>query len=531
MSRINTIIVGQGLAGTALAWALHMRGQRILIIDRGDADSASRIAAGLVTPITGKRLAKSWRLDEFDPVAERFYRKVETRLQHSIYERVPIVRLFQSDNELSLYETKRIEFEELTEPISNVDPSCFDSSHGGFTMPTAARLNVRDYLDSSRRYFVERGEYQQDAIDIDNRLSLTDNGVSLTDNGVSLSGIEADRIILCQGNDLNQNRWFKDIAIDPAKGEVLQVHIPGLREERVINGGVWLSRAGHEVYDVGSTYHRRVIDNVPSAEGRDEIVEKLRQFLRQPFEIIDHRAAIRPISSARVPIVGLHPEHPRVGIFNGLGSKGTLQAPYFAEQFADFLLGQGTIDNEVSLASHQRVRPQRKRIVEVAQDEVRAVLKPGDIAIDATVGNGHDTRFLASIAGIVHGFDIQQSALDRLPMMEHVTLHCRSHAEMDQIGLDNGSVAAIMFNLGYLPGGDKRITTKVESTLRAIDNALSLLQAGGILTVLAYRGHPGGEAEYQAVNAMLRQRTVTVREIPSNPALAVAPVLFVVGGT
>ena len=536
MSHISTIIVGQGLAGTALAWALHMRGQRIMLVDRGDVHSASRIAAGLVTPITGKRLAKSWRLDEFDAHAAAFYAKVETYLGHSVYERLPIIRLFQNDEERSLIESKQAEFSDLIEPISAVDSFWFDDSRGGFTMPTAARLDVLAYLDQSRNYFISTGEYRELAINYDSRVSLTDNGVSLSDNRlsvsdnrVSLNDIEADRVILCQGIDMTRNRWFKKIAMDPAKGEVLTVRIPNLQLNRIVNGGVWLMPLGNELFRVGSTYHRRVIDNIPSAEGRDEIVEKLRQFLRQPFEIVDHQAAIRPISSARVPIVGLHSKYPQLGIFNGLGSKGTLQAPYFAEQFADFLLGQGTIDNAVSLASHQKLRPQRKRIVEVAQDEVRAVLKPGDIAIDATVGNGHDTRFLASIAGIVHGFDIQPSALDQVAktVPETVTLHCRSHAEMDRIGLEPGSVAAIMFNLGYLPGSNKAVTTQVDSTLAAIDSALSLLQPDGIMTMLAYRGHPGGLAEYDAVRQRLHECSRLVREIESNPGSAVAPVLFV----
>jgi tRNA G37 N-methylase Trm5 len=142
--------------------------------------------------------------------------------------------------------------------------------------------------------------------------------------------------------------------------------------------------------------------------------------------------------------------------------------------------------------------------------------RPGDIVIDATAGGGVDALALAELVGpkgILYAFDIQGDALERtgrrLSALElqgrlpDVRLTLANHAEMKRhvAGGDAGRIAAVMFNLGYLPGGDPSVITEPESTLRALDSALSLLRPGGIMTCVLYPGHPGGDAEAAAVEA------------------------------
>jgi predicted methyltransferase len=145
-------------------------------------------------------------------------------------------------------------------------------------------------------------------------------------------------------------------------------------------------------------------------------------------------------------------------------------------------------------------------------------VQPGDIVIDATVGNGNDTVFLAQLVGgkgTVHGFDIQDSALEQtrrrcqeqLGDCSHVRLHLADHATMKQVlpPEEIGRIRAVMFNLGYLPRSDMRITTRPETTLPALEAALDVLRAGGILTVVLYSGHPGGREETGAVHRWAEQ--------------------------
>jgi len=139
-------------------------------------------------------------------------------------------------------------------------------------------------------------------------------------------------------------------------------------------------------------------------------------------------------------------------------------------------------------------------------------VRPGDAVVDATVGTGADTAFLCEAIGekgVLYAFDIQQQALDRaserigrlpgVPHRLHVLL--QSHAEMTEAipPEHHGQISAVMFNLGYLPGGDPQIITRPESTLPALDAAVSLLKPGGIVTVVLYPGHEGGRGEADRV--------------------------------
>lgn len=136
---------------------------------------------------------------------------------------------------------------------------------------------------------------------------------------------------------------------------------------------------------------------------------------------------------------------------------------------------------------------------------IQQVVKAGDLVLDATVGNGHDTLFLAQCVGKegqVVGFDIQSQALERTRSLLkeqgqgnglEVSLHQTCHSNLSQHL--SAPIAAAMFNLGYLPAGDKRLITKPDTTLSALEQALNLLQPSGILTIMCYPGHEGGAQE------------------------------------
>lgn len=134
-------------------------------------------------------------------------------------------------------------------------------------------------------------------------------------------------------------------------------------------------------------------------------------------------------------------------------------------------------------------------------------LRPGDVVVDATMGNGHDTLFLSecvSPGGHVHAFDVQPAALEetrkRVPA-EVSTLHLAGHETLrETLPVEiHGRIAALMFNLGYLPGSDKSCITRTETTLAALAQAIDLLKPGGILTLAVYPGHEGGAEESREI--------------------------------
>ena len=145
----------------------------------------------------------------------------------------------------------------------------------------------------------------------------------------------------------------------------------------------------------------------------------------------------------------------------------------------------------------------------LAQDALRAHLRPGDTAVDATLGNGHDACFLAELVGEggrVIGLDVQAEAVARSQarlaaagLLGRCRLLCLGHEHLAQAAA--GPVDAVMFNLGWLPGGDKALTTRWETTRQGVEAALELLRPGGLLTVCVYPGHPAGETERQGLTA------------------------------
>lgn len=182
-------------------------------------------------------------------------------------------------------------------------------------------------------------------------------------------------------------------------------------------------------------------------------------------------------------------------------------------------------------------------LVKEAHSLIKHTLHSGDMAIDATVGNGYDTLFLVEQVGTmgrVYGFDVQETALDitrsrlqQANLSECLTLIQANHAAMaEKIPVQyQDNINAIMFNLGYLPGGDKTIITQAKSTLLALNSAAQLLSVDGVITVIAYPGHNGGDIETNQVKAwceQLDQKRFTIRTLAATENKASAPVLFAI---
>ena len=176
-------------------------------------------------------------------------------------------------------------------------------------------------------------------------------------------------------------------------------------------------------------------------------------------------------------------------------------------------------------------------LTELAHTLVATYVSPGDAAIDATAGNGWDTAFLVQRVGPqgrVFAFDVQPAALDRtrqrvsaLAGCENVQLICASHALLaTHIPREyRGQVKAVMFNLGYLPRGDHARVTAAFSTVAALEAARAWLHPEGVISVLAYRGHAGGNEEAAAVEAWIANSGM-LADRRSDAANATGPVLW-----
>lgn len=177
------------------------------------------------------------------------------------------------------------------------------------------------------------------------------------------------------------------------------------------------------------------------------------------------------------------------------------------------------------------------RMTQRAHEVVRAAVRAGDTVVDATIGNGHDTLFLARLvgpSGRVFGFDVQEEALTNTKRrleesdeeLGEVTLVQTGHETMSaHVSVE---VSAVMFNLGYLPGGDHQVTTQRESTRQALNSAWELLAETGVICVVCYRGHPGGREEAEAVLESAKQLSGAQVQIEGHNKTEDGPFLVVV---
>lgn len=180
-------------------------------------------------------------------------------------------------------------------------------------------------------------------------------------------------------------------------------------------------------------------------------------------------------------------------------------------------------------------------LIAKAHELIARVVNSGDVVVDATLGNGHDTLFLAQLVGSrgkVIGFDVQQEAIDathkRLSEADvdddARELNLINHSRLDDYVPDG--VSAVMFNLGYLPGGDKSKITQVDSTLKALSSSLALLKDAGILTVMCYPGHAGGDHEAEAVKRWFEDHSTQgyrARIFQREAASETTPFLLILG--
>ena len=345
------LIVGHGLAGAILARTLRLRGHRVMVIDQPKANSASNVAAGLINPLAGKRFAKSWQADLFLPAARAFYTQLEADLGEKFFFPAPIVKLFSSPEEQNNWMAKSAEqgWEGLVEiPPPGQLPdngAVVHQEYGGIIVRQGGNVEVRRMLEA-----IKQDLQRQEGL-LECRFEL--ERLEIEDTFVRYGTITASNLIFCEGYQATANPYFGWLPFSLNKGEVLDVRVDNFRPQCIYNKGVYvLPLMKGEGLRVGATYDWRQVDEKCTAEAEAELGQKLGQVIRHPFEVIAHYAGIRPAVRDRRPLIGTHPDTPVLHIFNGMGSKGVMMAPYLARHFAEVLEGERQLLKEVNISRY-----------------------------------------------------------------------------------------------------------------------------------------------------------------------------------
>ncbi|PRY10440.1 glycine/D-amino acid oxidase-like deaminating enzyme [Pontibacter ummariensis] len=347
--KYDFIVVGHGLAGAILSYTLRQQGQRVLVIDEPRASGASRVAAGLLNPIAGKRFAKSWLADTFIPAADALYDELEAHFGRQLFVHKPIYKIFSSIEEQNTWMAKSAgqewnDYIQATYTQSLNQPTVQDP-FGGIMIGRGGYLQVAQMLDLLTAELLEQGLLLPERFEAD--------ALQLTEQGVRYKEVAASQLVFCEGFQVINNPYFKWLPIQPTKGEVLEVQTQdNFNPECIYNKAVYVVPVEEGRFKIGATYDWRHPNEQPSEQGEQELKERFRQITSQGFHVVNHWAGIRPAVRDRRPLVGRHPQHPQLSVFNGMGSKGVLMAPFLAKQLAAALTGHGEVMPDVHVSRY-----------------------------------------------------------------------------------------------------------------------------------------------------------------------------------
>ncbi|MCU0440240.1 MAG: FAD-binding oxidoreductase [Raineya sp.] len=342
MKNYDYIVVGQGIAGTVFSYILLQNHKTVLVIGSKQKKTSSLVAGGIFNPLTGKGLVKTWKADELFPFMKDFYENLEKDLKTSFFHQMPIYRPYRSIQEQNdwLGKTANPDFGIYVESDTNDKHYTSDiyNDLGGLETKYSGWVDLPKLLEAYRCFIQEKESYLEEDFDY-SALEIKDK--------LYYKGVVASKIIFCEGTEAIKNPYFTNLPFSLVKGETIDILIKDATFQSIVNQGVSIIPLGNQVYRVASTYSWNPLDWENTEKAKEELIEKARNLLKRNFEVVGQKAGIRPATKHRRPIVGMHPQYPHIGIFNGLGSKGVSLAPYLAKHFFEHIEYKALLDKDL----------------------------------------------------------------------------------------------------------------------------------------------------------------------------------------
>ena len=323
--RPDLLILGQGLAGTMLAAELERAGISFAIVDAGHANAATPVAAGIVNPVTGRRIVKSWRIETLLPAARQAYRALEAQLEVPLWREMRVRRSFADARERDAALAKHARGE-LAPYVETVDES-------GFWIREAARVDLSRLLQAARAHWTAAGVLRAE------RITLAD--------AVGRHAVVID----CRGRAAATDGTFPFVPWEFSKGELIELAVEGLDPDVILNRRHWVLPVAAGRAWVGATHEPGVMEATPSEAALVSLTTRARELLgaERTFTVVGRRAGVRVQLPDKRPVAGRHREQPGLGLINALGGKGVLWAPLLARQWVNHLTEGVPFDAEVDV--------------------------------------------------------------------------------------------------------------------------------------------------------------------------------------
>ena len=343
------LIIGQGISGTWLSYYLEKANKSFLVIDNQQPNSASRVAAGIINPVTGRRIVKTWMIDELLTFLIPSYEELGKELGLKAIDRKSLIDFHPTPQmKIAFDERVKENADFLFHPKDQWQyQETFHYDFGFGEVDPCYVVNLKEILPAWRKKLLSNNKLLEENFEIEE--------LKHSNTEVIYKNIKAEKIIFCDGINSYQNQFFKNLPFALNKGEVIFFESSGIPSTNIFKKGMMLTSVEDDVYWLGSNYLWEYRDDQPTGQFRNQTELLLKTWLKIPFKIVDHKASVRPANIERRPFVGFHPTYKSIGILNGMGTKGCSLSPFFAKQLTDHLIDGSEIAAEADIKRFTKI--------------------------------------------------------------------------------------------------------------------------------------------------------------------------------
>jgi len=340
---IDYLIVGCGLAGISFSEIALKNNKSILVID-DNSQVSSRVAGGLYNPVILKRFSEVWKAEEQLNLMEDFYNKIELKLKIKANFKLPILRKFFSIEEQNNWfaaSDKPLLAPFLSTKLIFNKFSGIDSPYDYGEVLHTGYVDTALLLDKYHEYLIENNYLLKESFDYSKLI--------INDDYLEYKNYKAKNIIFAEGFGLHANPFFQDLPLDGTKGELFIIKAPELNLDVIVNTSVFILPMGNGFFKVGATYNWKDKTDLPTEEGKKELVERIKEIINCDFEIVSHFGGVRPTVRDRRPIIGTHNKYPSLHILNGLGTRGVMLGPAMAKDLFYYIENKTALDPVIDI--------------------------------------------------------------------------------------------------------------------------------------------------------------------------------------
>ena len=343
MVKVDYLIVGLGLAGLAFVEEL-IKANKSFIVFEDDSQTSSLVAGGVYNPVILKRFSPVWNAKEQLAIALPFYENLEKKFNQTFDQKFVIKKAFKStedqNNWFSAFDNPTVA-PFLDDTLDKNTYAGVKGSHYFGNVKEGGRIDTHKLVEAYRQYLKNNQKIRFE--------KFYHNDILFEGNLVTYNNLKASKIIFCEGFGVKQNPYFNHLPLEEVKGEIITIHAPKLEIDFLLKSTLFVLPLGNNRYKVGATFNHKDKTSIPSIEGKEELIEKLKKVITVPYTIVSQSAGIRPAVKDRKPLVGTHVSHKQLSVLNGLGTRGVMIAPTVAKNLFQYIEFGTELDPEIDI--------------------------------------------------------------------------------------------------------------------------------------------------------------------------------------